>query len=95
LSFNEIEGDTHNLYQQELLNSTAQRKYLTTYFKGKKCAHLMLLQKIDHRYGLCNGTRLLCRGLFKNMLDVEILTGSNVEKRTFLPRIKLKTNASL
>jgi len=29
------------------------------------------------------------------MLDVEILTGSNVEKRTFLPRIKLKTNASL
>jgi len=28
------------------------------------------------------------------MLDVEILTGSNAEKRVFLPRIKLKTNAS-
>jgi len=28
------------------------------------------------------------------MLDVEILTGSDVGKRTFLPRIKLKTNAS-
>ena len=28
------------------------------------------------------------------MLDVEILTGSNVGKRAFLPRIKLKTNAS-
>jgi ATP-dependent DNA helicase PIF1 len=28
------------------------------------------------------------------MLDVEILTGSNDGKRAFLPRIKLKTNAS-
>jgi len=28
------------------------------------------------------------------MLDVEILTGSNAGKRAFLPRIKLKTNAS-
>ena len=34
----------------------------------------MLLRNIDPRYGLCNGTRLLYRGLFKNMLDVEILT---------------------
>ena len=54
----------------------------------------MLLQNIDPRYGLCNGTRVLCRGLFRNMLDVEILTGSNAGKRAFLPRIKLKTNAS-
>jgi hypothetical protein len=28
------------------------------------------------------------------MLDVKILTGSNAGKRAFLPRIKLKTNAS-
>ena len=54
----------------------------------------MLLRNIDPRYGLCNGTQLLCRGLFKNMLDVEILTGSNAGKRAFLPIIKLKTNAN-
>ncbi|AET03150.1 DNA helicase-like protein, putative [Medicago truncatula] len=54
----------------------------------------MLLRNIDLRYGLCNGTRLLCRGFFKNMLDVEILTKSNAGKRAFFPRIKLKTNAS-
>jgi len=51
----------------------------------------MLLRNIDPRYDMCNGTRLLCRGLFKNMLDVEILTGSNAEKRAFLPIIILKT----
>jgi len=54
----------------------------------------MLLRNIDPRYDLCNGTQLLCRDLFKNMLDVELLTGSNARKRAFLPRIKLKANAS-
>jgi ATP-dependent DNA helicase PIF1 len=94
LSFNEVEGDTHNLYQQELLNSTSQGSIPPHILKEKKGAPLMLLRNIDPRYGLCNGTRLLCRGLFKNMLDVKILIGSKAGKRAFLPRIKLKTNAS-
>ena len=54
----------------------------------------MLLQNIDSIYDLCNRTQLLCLGLYKNMLDVEIITGSNAGKRAFLPIIKLKTNAS-
>jgi len=54
----------------------------------------MLLRNIDPRYDLCNGTQLLCRGLFKNILDVKILTGSYAGKRAFLPRIKLKTNVN-
>jgi len=94
LSFDEVEGDTHNLYQQEFLNSIAQVSIPPPILKVKKGAPLMLLWNIDPRYDLCNGTRFLCRDLFKNMLDVEILTGSNAEKRAFLPRYKLKTNAS-
>ena len=54
----------------------------------------MLLRNIDPRYGMCKGTPLIYRGLFKNMLDVEILTGINAGKRAFLPRSKLKINAS-
>ncbi|AES66956.1 hypothetical protein MTR_2g083850 [Medicago truncatula] len=54
----------------------------------------MLLRNIDPRYGLCKGTRLFCCGLFKNTLNVEILTGSNVGKRICLPIIKLKTTGS-
>jgi len=54
----------------------------------------MLLRNIDPRYDLSTGTRFLCHSVFKNMLDVEILTGSNAGKRAFLPRNKLKTNAS-
>nr|KYP31074.1 ATP-dependent DNA helicase PIF1 [Cajanus cajan] len=54
----------------------------------------MLLRNIDPKAGLCNGTRLLCRGFFMNMLDVEILTGHNAGKRYFFPRIKHKTTES-
>ncbi|XP_050902238.1 uncharacterized protein LOC127112244 [Lathyrus oleraceus] len=94
LSFDEVEGDNHNLYQQEFLNSIAQGSLPPHILKIKKGAPLMLLRNLDPRYGLCNGTRLLCRGLFMNMLDVEILTGSNAGKHAFLPRIKIKTSAS-
>jgi len=83
LSFDEVEGYTHNLYQHELLNSIAQGTIPPHILKVKKGAPLMLLRNIDPRYGLRNGTRFLCRGLFKNMLDVEILIGSNAEKRAF------------
>ncbi|KAI5423335.1 hypothetical protein KIW84_046347 [Lathyrus oleraceus] len=85
LSFDEVEGDNHNLYQQEFLNSIAQGSLPPHILKIKKGAPLMLLRNLDPRYGLCNGTRLLCRGLFMNMLDVEILTGSNAGKHFFCP----------
>ena len=94
LSFDEIEGDTHNLYQHEFINSIAQGSIPPHILKVKKVAPLMLSRNIDPRYGMCNGTRVLCRGLFKNMLHVEILTGNNTGKRAFLPRIKLNTNVS-
>jgi ATP-dependent DNA helicase PIF1 len=78
----------NNLYNQDFLNSIAQGSIPPHILKVRKDAPLMLLRNIDPRYGLGNGTRLLCCGLFKNMLDVEILTGSNAGKRAFLPIIK-------
>jgi hypothetical protein len=84
LSFDQVEGDTHNLYQQEFLNSITQGSLPPHVLKLKKGAPLMLLRNLDPRFGLCNGTRLLCRGVFMNMLDVEILTGNNMlEKECF------------
>ncbi|XP_050897607.1 uncharacterized protein LOC127104474 [Lathyrus oleraceus] len=57
LSFDEVEGDNHNLYQQEFLNSIAQGSLPPHILKIKKGAPLMLLRNLDPRYGLCNGTR--------------------------------------
>ncbi|XP_019447295.1 PREDICTED: uncharacterized protein LOC109350519 [Lupinus angustifolius] len=92
LSFDEVEGDTNNLYQQEYLNSITPGGLPPHVLKVKKGAPLMLLRNIDPKGGLCNGTRLLCRGTYMNLLDVEILTGQHAGHRAFLPRIKLKTS---
>ncbi|XP_050915976.1 uncharacterized protein LOC127131081 [Lathyrus oleraceus] len=94
LSFDEVEGDNHNLCQQEFLNSIAQDSLPPHILKIKKGAPLMLLRNLDPKYGLGNGTRLLCRGLFMNMLDVEIFIGSNARNMLFFPIIKIKTSAS-
>ena len=51
----------------------------------------MLLRNIDPKLGLCNGTRLLCRGSYRNLIDAEILTGQFAGSRVFLPRIPLKS----
>ncbi|KAK7376137.1 hypothetical protein VNO78_34991 [Psophocarpus tetragonolobus] len=81
LSFYEVEGDTHNLYQQEFLHTIAPGGLPPHVLKIKKSAPLMLLRNIDPKSGLCNGTRLLCRGFFRNMLDVEILIGTIIGKK--------------
>ncbi|KAL1290535.1 hypothetical protein AAHE18_20G137000 [Arachis hypogaea] len=91
VSFDEVEGDANNLYQQEYLNSVSTGGLPPHVLKVKRGAPLMLLRNIDPKAGLCNGTRLLCRGNFQNMLDVEILTGHHCGRRAFLPRIKHKT----
>ncbi|KAL6292673.1 hypothetical protein ACE6H2_000815 [Prunus campanulata] len=57
----------------------------------KRGAPIMLLRNIDPKLGLCNGTRLLCRGSYQNLIDAEILTGQSIGTRVFLPRIPLKT----
>ncbi|KAK2448675.1 hypothetical protein QL285_007927 [Trifolium repens] len=51
-------------------------------------ASYMTQRILTPRYGLCNGTRLLSRGLFMNMLDVEILTGNNAGKELFCQELK-------
>ncbi|XP_020970068.1 ATP-dependent DNA helicase PIF1-like [Arachis ipaensis] len=91
VSFDEVEGDANNLYQQEYLNSVSTYGLPPHVLKVKKGAPLMLLRNIDPKAGLCNGTRLLRCGNFKNMLNVEILTGHHCGRRAFFPRIKHKT----
>ena len=55
----------------------------------------MLLLNIDPKAGLCNGTRLIQRGCFNNVIDAEILNGQYVGTCVFLPRIPLKTTENV
>ncbi|XP_021808472.1 uncharacterized protein LOC110752178 [Prunus avium] len=90
-SFDSVEDDTRNLYQPEFLNSICIGGLPPHKLTLKRGAPIMLLRNIDPKLGLCNGTRLLCRGSYQNLIDAEILTGQSVGTRVFLPRIPLKT----
>ncbi|KAL0385745.1 UNVERIFIED_CONTAM: ATP-dependent DNA helicase RRM3 [Sesamum radiatum] len=52
---------------------------------------IMLLRNINPIEGLCNGTRLICRGLGEKVIHAEIATGHFKGKQTFIPRIPLES----
>ncbi|XP_068340932.1 uncharacterized protein [Pyrus communis] len=90
-SFDSVEDDARNLYQPEFLNSISLGGLPPHKLTLKRGAPIMLLRNIDPKLGLCNGTRLLCRGYYRNLIDAEILTGQFAGSRVFLPRIPLKS----
>ncbi|KAK4395922.1 ATP-dependent DNA helicase RRM3 [Sesamum angolense] len=51
----------------------------------------MLLRNSNPIEGLCNGTRLICRGLGEKVIHAEIATGHFKGKQTFIPRIPLES----
>ncbi|KAJ0523564.1 putative DNA helicase [Helianthus annuus] len=50
---------------------------------------VMLLRNIDQKSGLCNGTRLKVVSLGKRVIQVEIISGSHIGDRHYIPRITL------
>lgn len=50
---------------------------------------VILIRNLSINEGLCNGTRLLIKGLSNNLLQCEILTGDKKGKIVFLNRISL------
>lgn len=50
---------------------------------------ILLLRNIDPRNGLCNGTRLICKSLGRNIIQAEIATGPQAGKAVLIPRIVL------
>ena len=51
----------------------------------------MLIRNLSINDGLCNGTRLKITKLFEYNIEAEIVTGENLGKKVFIPRITLNT----
>ena len=85
-------------YKMDLQSWRASNKihydYTSTYLNKcrlelKENAHIMLLRNLDPSNGLCNGTRMICRGFAKNVVHAEISSGHCATKHIFIPRIQL------
>ncbi|KAL5710817.1 DNA helicase [Ranunculus cassubicifolius] len=94
-SFDSVENDPRGLYQLEFLNSICQGNLPPHKLTLKLGCPIMLARNIVPRSGLCNGTRLLCRGFYRNLIDAEIVTGTYRGQTALLPRIPLKSTEDM
>ncbi len=77
------------LYPIEFLNTLTPSGTPPHRLILKKGVPIILLWNLSPTEGLCNGTRLIVREFNKHVIDAEILTGSHLGKRVFIPRISI------
>jgi len=81
--------DQPQLYAPEFLRSLKIPGLPPGDLRLKVGVPIILLRNLNPSEGLCNGTRLICRGLYSKVIDAEVITGPQVGRRVFIPRITL------
>ena len=76
-----------NLYPTEFLNKIIDSSLPMHKIELKLNQPVILIRNISQSEGLCNGTRLIIRGMQRHFLDVEIATGKNKGSRYFIPKL--------
>ncbi|KAG5584666.1 hypothetical protein H5410_045100 [Solanum commersonii] len=67
ISFDTAKDDNNNYYQEEYLNTLTPNGLPPHRLSLKENAPIMLLRNLDPSNGLCNRTRLICKGFDKNV----------------------------
>uniref|UniRef100_A0A803MPB0 ATP-dependent DNA helicase n=1 Tax=Chenopodium quinoa TaxID=63459 RepID=A0A803MPB0_CHEQI len=93
-SFDNCTNDLSEQYPFEFLNSLAPSSLPPHHLTLKVGSPIILLRNLDPTSGLCNGTRLVCRAFFPNVIDAEIIVGHHYGQRVFIPRIPLQPSAT-
>lgn len=78
-----------NLYSPDVLNGLKPSGLPIHKLILKVGVPVMLLRNIDQKCGLCNGTRLRVIALRNRVIEAEIISGTNIGNRTFIPRMSL------
>ncbi|KAF1882229.1 hypothetical protein Lal_00038875 [Lupinus albus] len=90
-----------------LLISGGEREYLSSdsvdrtsglpnhKIKLKVGTPIMLLRNLDQTEGLCNGTRMIVNRLATHVIEAKVMTGKNVGKIFYIPRMSLSPSHSL
>ena len=79
-----------NCYEDEFLNTLSPNGLPQHKLQLKVNCPIMLLRNLNPSIGLCNGTRMVCKGFDKNVIYVEITTGQHAGENVLLPRILFK-----
>jgi ATP-dependent DNA helicase PIF1 len=76
-----------SLYPVEFLNTLQFNDITNHELDIKVGVSILLLHNLNQSIGLCNGTRLIVKKLGQRVIEAEIITRNNVDKRVFIPRI--------
>jgi ATP-dependent DNA helicase PIF1 len=76
-----------SLYPMEFLNTLQFSGIANHELELKVGMPILLLHNLNQSIGLCNGTRLIIKRLGQHVIEAKIITGNNVGKRVFIPRI--------
>jgi ATP-dependent DNA helicase PIF1 len=76
-----------SLYPVEFLNTLQFSGIANHELELKVGVLILLLRNLNQSIGLCNGTRLIVKRLGQRVIEAKIITGNNVGKRVFIPRI--------
>ncbi|CAN0918107.1 hypothetical protein LINGRAHAP2_LOCUS30677 [Linum grandiflorum] len=79
-------------YPMEFLNALQIGNFPDHELKLKVGVPVILLRNLDQTTSLCNGTRMVIRTMGTWFLEVEILTGTHVGDRVYLPRLSLTSH---
>jgi ATP-dependent DNA helicase PIF1 len=83
----ETNVDANVLFLVKFLNSLKMGNIAHHWLVLKKGTLIMLLRNLNVSAGLCNGTRLIVKEFEQRVLEAEIITGTHVGDRVFIPRI--------
>ena len=84
------DGTAAGMQTSEFLNTCNPPGLPPHHLALKVGAPAIILRNLSGRLGLANGTRVIIKALYANVLDVEVATGGNQGRRVLLPRITLK-----
>ncbi len=76
-----------SLYPVEFLNILQFSDIANHKLELKVGVPILLLRNLNQSIGLCNGTRLIVKRLGQRVIEAKIITGNNVSKHVFIPRI--------
>nr|GEY08321.1 DNA helicase [Tanacetum cinerariifolium] len=82
-------GETDLMYPNEYLNSLNFAGLPPHKLELKVGAPIILLRNLNLTNGICNGTRMIVTQLLSKVIEVQIITGTCVSEKVFLPRISL------
>ncbi len=76
-----------SLYSMEFLNTSQFSSIVNHKLELKMGMPILLLRNLNQSIGLCNGTKLIVKRLGQRVIEAEIITRNNVNKRVFIPCI--------